>query len=172
VLVCGLSYDGGYQEYMIAPEEAVAGLPDGISSDEAAPLLCAGITTFNALRNAASEFVLHFHGERNHQGLDHKLIEPGAEVGQKAGQIVGSSKQEVKGLAKKVEGKVQQKVGDAGAVFVDVREAVEPNDDNRAAVALPMAMSIERTAVEPVGRVVTWRNTCFSLTVVLTPVPS
>ena len=52
--ITGISYDGGYAEYMIAPEEAVAAMPDGISADEAAPLLCAGITTFNALRNAGA----------------------------------------------------------------------------------------------------------------------
>ncbi len=52
--ITGISYDGGYAEYMIAPEEAVAAMPDGISADEAAPLLCAGITTFNALRNSGA----------------------------------------------------------------------------------------------------------------------
>lgn len=49
--ICGISYDGGYAEYMTAPEEAVAAVPDDLSSEEAAPLLCAGITTYNALRN-------------------------------------------------------------------------------------------------------------------------
>lgn len=50
--VSGISYDGGYAEYMTAPQEAVVAVPDELSSAEAAPLLCAGITTFNALRNA------------------------------------------------------------------------------------------------------------------------
>ena len=50
--ICGISYDGGYAEYMVAPEEAVARMPDGLSFEEAAPLLCAGITTYNALRNS------------------------------------------------------------------------------------------------------------------------
>jgi D-arabinose 1-dehydrogenase-like Zn-dependent alcohol dehydrogenase len=45
----GISYDGGYAEYMIAPFEALAAVPDELSSAEAAPLLCASITTFNAL---------------------------------------------------------------------------------------------------------------------------
>eukprot|EP01024_Parvocaulis_polyphysoides_P046273 TRINITY_DN434_c1_g1_i5.p1 TRINITY_DN434_c1_g1~~TRINITY_DN434_c1_g1_i5.p1 ORF type:complete len:339 (+),score=58.28 TRINITY_DN434_c1_g1_i5:73-1089(+) len=49
--VCGISYDGGYQQYMIAPTEAVVAIPDGMSHVEAAPLLCAGITVFNAMRN-------------------------------------------------------------------------------------------------------------------------
>lgn len=48
--ITGLSYDGGYAEYMIAPVEALAQMPDSLDPAEAAPLLCAGITTFNALR--------------------------------------------------------------------------------------------------------------------------
>jgi D-arabinose 1-dehydrogenase-like Zn-dependent alcohol dehydrogenase len=52
--ITALSFDGGYAEYMIAPAEAVAAIPDGLSSAEAAPLLCAGITTYNALRHAGA----------------------------------------------------------------------------------------------------------------------
>jgi D-arabinose 1-dehydrogenase-like Zn-dependent alcohol dehydrogenase len=48
----GINMDGGYAEYMIAPIEALALVPDDLKSSEAAPLLCAGITTFNALRNS------------------------------------------------------------------------------------------------------------------------
>ncbi len=48
--VSGISYDGGYAEYMIAPAEALARIPEDLSAVDAAPLLCAGITTFNALR--------------------------------------------------------------------------------------------------------------------------
>jgi D-arabinose 1-dehydrogenase-like Zn-dependent alcohol dehydrogenase len=50
--ITGVTDDGGYAEYMIAPAEAVAAMPDELPSAEAAPLLCAGITVFNALRNA------------------------------------------------------------------------------------------------------------------------
>lgn len=50
----GISYDGGYAEYMIAPFEALALVPDELMSAEAAPLLCAGITTFNALRHSGA----------------------------------------------------------------------------------------------------------------------
>jgi D-arabinose 1-dehydrogenase-like Zn-dependent alcohol dehydrogenase len=50
----GIHYDGGYAEYMIAPWEAVAAMPDNLDPVEAAPLLCAGITTFNALRHAGA----------------------------------------------------------------------------------------------------------------------
>ena len=53
-LVCGVSYDGGYQEYMIAPVEALARMPDSLDPAEAAPLMCAGITTFNALRHSGA----------------------------------------------------------------------------------------------------------------------
>jgi len=52
--ITALSFDGGYAEYMIAPAEAVAAIPDGLAVDQAAPLLCAGITTYNALRHAGA----------------------------------------------------------------------------------------------------------------------
>lgn len=52
--VAGISYDGGYAEYMIAPAEALARIPDDLSDVDAAPLLCAGITTFNALRESVA----------------------------------------------------------------------------------------------------------------------
>jgi len=54
VKVCGISYDGGYQQYMIAPVEALVAIPDGLNDTEAAPLLCAGITTYNALRHSGA----------------------------------------------------------------------------------------------------------------------
>jgi alcohol dehydrogenase/propanol-preferring alcohol dehydrogenase len=50
----GISYDGGYADYMIAPFEALAAVPEELASAEAAPLLCAGITTFNALRHSGA----------------------------------------------------------------------------------------------------------------------
>ena len=52
--VTGITYDGGYADYMIAPIEALAAVPDELSGVEAAPLMCAGITTFNALRNSGA----------------------------------------------------------------------------------------------------------------------
>ncbi len=51
----GVTFDGGYAEYMIAPASAVARMPDDLSPIEAAPLMCAGITTFNALRNSGAQ---------------------------------------------------------------------------------------------------------------------
>src|SRR5438034_7501230 len=50
----GISYDGGYQEYMLAPVEALAAMPESLDPAEASPLMCAGITTFNALRHSGA----------------------------------------------------------------------------------------------------------------------
>jgi len=53
-LVTGLTHDGGYADYMITPAETLAAVPEELSAIEAAPLLCAGLTTFNALRNSGA----------------------------------------------------------------------------------------------------------------------
>lgn len=53
-LVTGITHDGGYQEFMIAPASSVARMPDDLSPVDAAPLMCAGVTTFNALRNSGA----------------------------------------------------------------------------------------------------------------------
>jgi D-arabinose 1-dehydrogenase-like Zn-dependent alcohol dehydrogenase len=50
----GISYDGGYQQYMVAPVEALAAIPESLKDVDAAPLLCAGITTYNALRHSGA----------------------------------------------------------------------------------------------------------------------
>jgi D-arabinose 1-dehydrogenase-like Zn-dependent alcohol dehydrogenase len=50
----GISYDGGYEQYMVAPVEALVSIPETLSDAEAAPLLCAGITTYNALRHSGA----------------------------------------------------------------------------------------------------------------------
>src|SRR5579862_9742054 len=52
-IVTGVTSDGGYAEVMIAEARALVSIPDELQSEEAAPLVCAGITTFNALRNSA-----------------------------------------------------------------------------------------------------------------------
>src|SRR5258705_2974986 len=54
LLTTGISFDGGYAEYMVAPAEALALVPDELSSVDGAPLMCAGVTTFNALRNSGA----------------------------------------------------------------------------------------------------------------------
>lgn len=52
--ITGITSDGGYADYVIARAEAVALVPDGLSPVDAAPLMCAGVTTFNALRNSGA----------------------------------------------------------------------------------------------------------------------
>ncbi len=52
--VTGISFDGGYAEYVIVPAEAIALMPDDLSADDAAPLLCAGITVYNPLRHSGT----------------------------------------------------------------------------------------------------------------------
>ena len=50
----GISYDGGYSEFVLAPFESLARVPSELTPEEAAPLMCAGVTTFNALRNSGA----------------------------------------------------------------------------------------------------------------------
>src|SRR5947208_594937 len=54
LLTTGISFDGGYAEYLVAPAEALAHVPDELSAIDGAPLMCAGVTTFNALRNSGA----------------------------------------------------------------------------------------------------------------------
>jgi D-arabinose 1-dehydrogenase-like Zn-dependent alcohol dehydrogenase len=54
LLVTGLSFDGGYADYMVAPAIALASVPDDLGAVDGAPLMCAGVTTFNALRNSGA----------------------------------------------------------------------------------------------------------------------
>ncbi|MBX0298303.1 alcohol dehydrogenase catalytic domain-containing protein [Haloarcula nitratireducens] len=53
--ITGVTYDGGYAEYVTIPTEAVAGVPEDLAAADAAPLLCAGVTTYNALRNSHAD---------------------------------------------------------------------------------------------------------------------
>jgi len=52
--ITGVTLDGGYADYTVARQEALARVPDGMSSTDAAPLMCAGVTTYNCLRNAGA----------------------------------------------------------------------------------------------------------------------
>jgi alcohol dehydrogenase/propanol-preferring alcohol dehydrogenase len=52
--ITGIDFDGGYGEYMVAPVESLAAIPDGLPAEEAGPFMCAGVTVFNALRNAGA----------------------------------------------------------------------------------------------------------------------
>ena len=53
-LVTGISFDGGYAEYAVVPQQAAARIPDNLDAADAGPLLCAGVTTYNALRNSGA----------------------------------------------------------------------------------------------------------------------
>lgn len=53
--ITGITCDGGYAEYMIAPSGVLALIPEGLSAEEAAPLMCAGVTTYNSLRNSGAQ---------------------------------------------------------------------------------------------------------------------
>jgi len=55
LLTTGISFDGGYAEYMIAPAEGLASVPEDLDAVDSAPLMCAGVTTFNALRNSGAK---------------------------------------------------------------------------------------------------------------------
>jgi D-arabinose 1-dehydrogenase-like Zn-dependent alcohol dehydrogenase len=71
--ITGFNSDGGYEEYMVAPIEALARVPDGLSAEDAAPLMCAGITTFNALRHSGAGpgdlVAIHGVGGLGHLGI-------------------------------------------------------------------------------------------------------
>src|SRR6266581_5875988 len=54
VKICGISYDGGYQEFMVAPVEALARMPESLAPADAAQLMWAGVTTFNPLRHSGA----------------------------------------------------------------------------------------------------------------------
>jgi Zn-dependent alcohol dehydrogenases len=78
--VTGISFDGGYADYMIAPVSALARIPAELPPIEAAPLLCAGITTFNALRNSGAKpgELVAVHGIG---GLGHLAVQYAAKAG-------------------------------------------------------------------------------------------
>jgi D-arabinose 1-dehydrogenase-like Zn-dependent alcohol dehydrogenase len=97
--VPGISYDGGYQQYMVAPVEALVSLPEGLNDVEAAPLLCAGITTYNALRRSGAlpgDLV----AVQGIGGLGHLAIQFGNKFGYKIAAIGRGS--ETAALAKKL----------------------------------------------------------------------
>ena len=97
--IAGISYDGGYQQYMIAPIDALSAIPEGLSDVEAAPLLCAGITTYNALRHSGAmpgDLV----GIIGIGGLGHLGIQFAAKSGYKVAAIGRGAENET--LAKKL----------------------------------------------------------------------
>src|SRR5499433_1659412 len=97
--VPGISYDGGYEQYMVAPLEALAPIPATLSDAEAAPLLCAGITTYNALRHSGA-FPGDLVAVQGIGGLGHLGIQFGNKFGYKVAAIGRGS--EDAALAKKL----------------------------------------------------------------------
>jgi D-arabinose 1-dehydrogenase-like Zn-dependent alcohol dehydrogenase len=95
----GIHYDGGYQQYMLAPVEALAAIPASLSDVEAAPLLCAGITTYNALRRSGA-FPGDLVAVQGVGGLGHLGIQFGNKFGYKVAAIGRGS--ENAALAKKL----------------------------------------------------------------------
>jgi alcohol dehydrogenase/propanol-preferring alcohol dehydrogenase len=73
--ITGINFDGGYEEYMIAPAEAVASVPDDLPAEDAGPLMCAGVTVFNALRNSGARagdvVAVHGVGGLGHLGIQY-----------------------------------------------------------------------------------------------------
>jgi D-arabinose 1-dehydrogenase-like Zn-dependent alcohol dehydrogenase len=73
--ITGFDFDGGYAEYMIAPATALAAIPDEIPAEEAGPFMCAGVTVYNALRNAGARagdvVAIHGIGGLGHLGVQY-----------------------------------------------------------------------------------------------------
>lgn len=73
--VTGVSHDGGYAELMVTPWEACASIPEGLPAADAGPLLCAGITTYNSLRNSGARpgdtVAVHGIGGLGHLGIQY-----------------------------------------------------------------------------------------------------
>jgi D-arabinose 1-dehydrogenase-like Zn-dependent alcohol dehydrogenase len=97
--VTGMSSDGGYAEYMIARAEALARFPEGLAPADAAPLLCAGVTTFNALRNSGARSG-DLVGILGIGGLGHLAVQYAAKMGLYA--VVIDRGQEKESFAKKL----------------------------------------------------------------------
>src|SRR5674476_19841 len=73
--VTGISWDGGYAQYIVVPKEALAHIPDCLSFVDAGPLMCAGVTTFNSLRNSGARagdlVAVHGIGGLGHLGVQY-----------------------------------------------------------------------------------------------------
>jgi len=113
--IAGISYDGGYQQYMIAPIEALVSLPDTLSDVDAAPLLCAGVTTYNSLRHSGAlpgDLV----AVQGIGGLGHLGIQFGSKFGYKVAAIGRGS--DNASLAKKL----------GASVYID-SQATKPADE-------------------------------------------
>jgi len=117
--VPGISYDGGYQQYMVAPVESLAPVPESLSDVDAAPLLCAGVTTFGALRDSGArpgDLV----GVLGVGGLGHLAIQWASKSGYKVAAIGRGADSEV--LAKTLGAAVYIDSGSANAAEALQRE--------------------------------------------------
>jgi D-arabinose 1-dehydrogenase-like Zn-dependent alcohol dehydrogenase len=147
--VPGISYDGGYQQYMVAPVEALVSLPEGLTDVEAAPLLCAGITTYNALRRSGA-FPGDLVAVQGIGGLGHLAIQFGNKFGYKV-VAIGRGTQTA-ALAKKL----------GASVYIDSRstnaaEALQKLGGAQVIVALApssKAMSELFDGLAPNGKIV------------------
>src|SRR5215813_10409655 len=110
--IAGISYDGGYQQYMLAPVEALVAIPESLGATEAAPLLCAGITTFNALRHSGA-FPGDLVAVQGIGGLGHLGIQFANKFGYKVAAIGRGAENEA--LAKKL----------GASVYIDSRATNE-----------------------------------------------
>lgn len=130
--VTGITRDGGYAEYTIARSEALARIPDGLSSEDAAPLMCAGVTTFNALRNSGARpgDLVAIHGLG---GLGHLGVQFAAKMGFRAVAVArGEDKRELAlslGAAAYIDSRAQDpaaelgKLGGARIILATVTDA-------------------------------------------------
>jgi len=93
--ICGISYDGGYAEYMVAPQAALAHIPENLDAANAGPLLCAGVTTFNSLRHSGARAGQTV-AVQGIGGLGHLAIQYAARMGFRTVAISqGSNKEEL-----------------------------------------------------------------------------
>ena len=91
---CGIHFDGGYAESMIALPSGLVAIPDDLSSTDAAPLLCAGLTTYNALRHSSAEpgALVAIQGIG---GLGHLGVQFAAHMGFRVAAVARGSEKEV-----------------------------------------------------------------------------
>ncbi len=131
-IITGLTSDGGYAEYMIARSEALALVPDDLSPEDAAPLMCAGVTTYNCLRNSGAKpgELVAVHGIG---GLGHLGVQFAAKSGYRTVAIArGKDKEELAkqlGAAHYIDSQTQdpakelQKLGGAKVILATVTAA-------------------------------------------------
>lgn len=147
--VPGIAYDGGYAEYMVAPAEALARIPDELADVDAAPLLCAGITTFNALRESVARpgDVVAIVGVG---GLGHLGIQYAAKMGF---EVVAIARGEEKGPLAKELGAHHYIDSTASDVARELRK-LGGAQVALATVTVPDAMTAPLGALKPRGQLV------------------